>query len=365
MVDEVVLHIGMHKTGTTSIQRSLRDFDDGSVRMARLFDENHSIPIYSLISKKKYEYQVHRNHGRTPAQIDELNRQTERDLEAELSLDRQVVVLSGEDIVMLDREEVDSLVTLLKRYAKKVRVLAYIREPSGFASSALQQYVVGGLLKMTIPNPNFKGRFLSFIQCDKIDKFEFVEFKRSGFVQDSVVLDFCNRVGIGMDGSDFTEKRVNEGLSFECVQLIYHFNKFGMPAKGSSLLTNSRMEMIYHLQHQIAGSKFKLREEWVYEKLNMADVEWMRQHIDFDLVPDANKAEKNAEGPDILESLEQLMSDIKPHTLADLQKCVAVVDENVAKDTNITTLLNVLFSSIVLKNKQKAQSEASASQLAA
>jgi len=359
MADEIVLHIGMHKTGTTSIQRTLNNFDDGSVRMARLFDENHSIPIYSLFAKEKYDYPIHQNHGRTPAQIDELNEQTRQDLEAELSLDRKVVFISGEDIVMLDDEEVDSLVTFLKKHTNKVTVLAYIREPAGFATSALQQYVVGGWHQMMIPPPNYEIRFDSFVKCDKIDKFEFIEFKRSGLVQESVVHDFSARVGI--DVANVVEQRVNESLSFECVQLIYHFNKHGMPARGSSLLTNSRMELISNMQQRISGSKFKLRKDWVYQEIDMTDVQWMEQHLDFGLGSDEIQ-EGNQGDSTVSEALEQMMADIQPETVTELQKYVAEVDETVAQDKNITNLLNFLFTAIVLKNKQKLQQEKEASQ---
>ena len=47
MVDEVLIHIGMHKTGSTSIQASIKDYNDGVSAYASLGDENHSVLIYT------------------------------------------------------------------------------------------------------------------------------------------------------------------------------------------------------------------------------------------------------------------------------------------------------------------------------
>jgi hypothetical protein len=46
------LHIGMHKTGSSSIQQSLADYSDGTLRCARLGAPNHSKAMKLLFSSR-------------------------------------------------------------------------------------------------------------------------------------------------------------------------------------------------------------------------------------------------------------------------------------------------------------------------
>ena len=48
---KLFLHIGMHKTGSSSIQFSLNGFENESIRYAKLGFENHSVPIYTAFSE--------------------------------------------------------------------------------------------------------------------------------------------------------------------------------------------------------------------------------------------------------------------------------------------------------------------------
>ena len=46
-----IIHIGMHKTGSTSIQRSLQGYRDDRFQYARLGKTaNHSLAMYSLFA---------------------------------------------------------------------------------------------------------------------------------------------------------------------------------------------------------------------------------------------------------------------------------------------------------------------------
>jgi hypothetical protein len=345
MVPEIILHIGMHKTGTTSIQAALNNFDDGRVRYARLNDVNHSIPIYSLFSKNKYEYLVHQKFGRSQDKIDTINDNTVIDLERELNMDREKIIISGEDISTLESDEVQSLVTWLRARTRSLRVMAYVRDPLGFASSALQQYIYGGIRKTRIPTPDYKKRFEAYTLCPEVSSIEFVEFNKDELVNGSVVSDFCSRVGF--DGSGLRERRTetNESVSFECTQLLYHLNRFGIQTEGNPRLVKSRRRFSHFLNQSFKGSSFKIPKHWVWANMDMSDIYWMERVSGIQLAPiDLDSAESSSSY-----ALEDAMDHIDQPTLRKLQKIVSDIDVSVGRDTNVTNLLNFLFASFYFK----------------
>lgn len=346
MVAEVILHIGMHKTGTTSIQSALNNFDNGRVRYARLSDVNHSIPIYSLFSKNAHNYHIHKNMGRSRYSIDMFNGNTVTDLERELSMDRETIIISGEDISTLDANEVGALVTWLKARTKSLKVLAYVREPVGFASSAIQQYISGGMRKTFIPTPDYRKRFEAYTQCPEVASIEFVQFNKDMLVNESVVADFCSRVGL--DGSGLKDNRTNESVSHECTQLLYHLNRFGIPTSGSPALVKTRKQFSHYLNQNFNGDSYKVPSELVWTYADMNDIRWMEETSGIQLSPTGmdNKVSAKTDSP---EALEHAMEDIDKSTLRTLQGIVSDIDTAVGKETNVAKLLNFLFASFYFK----------------
>lgn len=346
MVSELILHIGMHKTGTTSIQAALNHFDDGRVRYAQLNDVNHSIPIYSLFSKNKYEYHVHKGFGRSPEEIDAINDDTVIDLERELSMDREKIILSGEDISALQADEVQALITWLSERAGSIKVLAYVRDPLGFASSILQQCIYGGMQGVRISTPDYRNRFEAYTQCAEVDSIEFVEFKKNELLNGSVVSDFCARAGF--DDSQLSEQRVNESMSLECTQLLYHVNRFGILSSGNPELLRARNQFSHFLKENFKGDSFKIPKDWVWSHVDMDDILWMEKVSGIQLAPTDIDIVSPAESTP-LEELEQVIGRIDQPTVHKLQKIVSDIDVSVGGDTNVTSLLNFLFSYFYFK----------------
>jgi len=348
MAPQVILHIGMHKTGTTSIQATLQDFDDGGVRYARLNDQNHSIPIYSQFSSDKYDYHIHKGRGRGKEEIDKINASTIKDLEHELSLQRDTIIVSGEDISTLDPAGVEALITWLKPRVAGIRIIAYVRPPEGFASSGLQQYIMGGMRKISFPSPDYRKRFEAFVNNDDIDSIEFVEFGKDTLANGSVVSDFCSRVGI--DERKLNEKRTNESISLQCTQLIYHFNRLGVPSKGSALLSNVRNHFTYRLRMEFKGEKFKIPDEWIWAGSDMEDLAWMEKVSGIALVPE-DVARQAIERVDISPKLEEMLGCIEKDTLTHLQEYTSRIDDQISQDTNATNLLNFVFAATYFEKK--------------
>ena len=345
---EVVLHIGMHKGGSSAIQKCLDGYDDGRRRYARLGDANHSVPLYTLFSTRYRDYHIHVNAGLSTARIDALRERASAALERELSLDRDALMISGEDLSTLEREGVRALRDFLLARVERVKVVAYVRDPFGFASSAIGQYAYGGMRTPHVPTPRYRERFESYLELFGAGDVEFVKFDRATLCGGSVVPDFCRRAGIDADAVE--DDSVNESLSRELVQLLLRFNRDGMPSQGNRCLVEARRRLVRQLRTAFDGPAMKLSPAAVIPQLDREDVDWMERAAGIALGEGADVA--RAGSSDRGETLDTLL-DIDDGTLLRLRELVGAQDETIARSAGAASLLDYLFMSCYFRVRRE------------
>lgn len=95
-MNEVILHIGMHKTGTSSIQDCLASFDDGTTRYAQFGVANHSIPMTTIFADDPYAYHIWRDQGAAASLVDQRRSDYRAMLEQQLrSSDHERLIISA------------------------------------------------------------------------------------------------------------------------------------------------------------------------------------------------------------------------------------------------------------------------------
>ena len=82
--DTVILHIGMAKTATTSIQTGLKGFTDGETRYARLGSSNHSIPLITAFRKDPSRHLYYVKRGIDQATVKKIGIEIRENLLREL-----------------------------------------------------------------------------------------------------------------------------------------------------------------------------------------------------------------------------------------------------------------------------------------
>lgn len=142
----LILHIGMHKTGTTSIQRCYRNFDDGRRRYLDLGPmPNHSIPIFSLYTESINDYDALQNQLLTTEQTGKALARWKNHLRHEFDThDRSVYIMSGEDIGLLSDAGKAALIADMQQEVDNIRVIMYVRRPLSFVVSAVQERIKNG-----------------------------------------------------------------------------------------------------------------------------------------------------------------------------------------------------------------------------
>lgn len=289
---QVILHIGMHKTGSSSIQETLKGYDDGAIRYARLGrGSNHSVPMALLFSSPA-ERQGHFANtvmGRSREETLALTRRLRRMLRNELAMGRDRLIISGEGLSKLRPKAVARLRAALPDTPQdgSVRVFGYARDPGSFASSALQQRiksnerrVQGDTSALSVPRPTYRERFGKFVDAFGREAVEVSAFDRRTLHGGSVVSDFLLRCGI--DPAAVPEQRSNETMNAAATRLMYDFNRTQLRSPGGRPALAARQTLVRLLGDLDDGPRFALPEDLAAQACEPEDIAWLAETFGID-----------------------------------------------------------------------------------
>lgn len=224
------LHIGMHKTGSSSIQASLAegraaarrfgvDYPDLGPNQSRAFnavfgaseDVERSGPSDRDAERRRGELAARLTAGPSPS-----------------------VVVSAEALSHYRDVRAPALAAFLRGLFDDVRVVVYVRDPLAWASSQAQQHIAQGrvtLADLRHPDPNDRRRGRSILPAYRavvetyIDAFgrdavDVRSFDPARFVGGGLIADFCHAVGAPDLAAELPEPRRNTAISYESVLLI-------------------------------------------------------------------------------------------------------------------------------------------------
>lgn len=226
--DRLVLHAGMHKTGSSSIQHRLAAGGEGFHYVDLGRGPNHSGGMYTAFSSEPEKYHFLRRQGVPAAQAHVLGAEIRSRLAAELGSDGPGLrIVSGEDMSTIDPEGLARLRDFVAPLAGKTRILAYVRPPRSFMESAFQQRVRGGmgLLNFASLYPMYRKRFLRFEETFGRARVGLVPFDVAAFPGGDVVADFCGRLGIPAPAGSRLE--LNRAHSRRATSLLFAYRRFG------------------------------------------------------------------------------------------------------------------------------------------
>lgn len=283
-MDTLYLHIGMHKTGSSSIQSSLARFKTEKLRYAHLGEINHSIPLYTIFSEDRYAYHIHRRRGFSREMVDAHRERYAAMLRRELERRSGDMIISGEDLSILSESELKALETEVRPFFRHVKVIGYTRNPIDYASSALQEQIKNGVTPTEIPRPAYRDLFEKFHRVFGKDHVLLIDFRRSNLFRGSVVQDFLHRVGAPADL--ITEQSENESLSLLATKLMYAFKRSGTLCDGAEPLVAARDQFVRLLRTAFAGEAFRLPDHLAHQAISCPDVEWLFEQTSIDYRPE-------------------------------------------------------------------------------
>lgn len=278
MISEAIVHIGLHKTGSTSIQQSLANFDNGEIFYADFDFINHSIPIYTAFHHNYFKYHVWVKKGYKQEEIDELRKRFVSTLINELNRpDHSKIIISGEDISLLDDEGAGDFIELIQKHVRSVKIICYVRDPQSYAASVFQELVKHGI--KVVPQsiyPDYEFRIRKFVELVGKENVIVRVFDPASFPKNSVVADFCDISGIPYAG--VTEKRVNESLSSHGLKLLYLFNKTNPLNQGDASLQIARQKLLSTLLNAYSYAP-KIEASYFSELIDYKDVDYLKNEF--------------------------------------------------------------------------------------
>ncbi|WMS40990.1 hypothetical protein RDV64_12920 [Acuticoccus sp. MNP-M23] len=211
-MDQLTLHIGHQKTGTTSLQFTFRDNAALLAEHGLHFWDGH--PAHHPMARKF--------HAPLTTQGD--HRVVRNFVEALKATSLPQAMISTETFVRLTDDEVKALVALLRPLAKTLKVLVYVRHPVGFASSAAHQRVrMGGRLAQAEENPGIVPlRMILKRWTDAVGPENMIvrPFDRGLLKNGDVIDDALDVLGVGAVAPKLVRVKTNEALSVMGIYLM-------------------------------------------------------------------------------------------------------------------------------------------------
>lgn len=155
MIKNIFLHIGVHKTASTTIQNTFYNEREKLAEAGILYPvfkigetniSNHSIPFYSLFMTQPERFHINVSFGFTTQEaISQIHQEYRRQIQEQIvGFAGDTLVISGEDISLLTTDELEKLKAYLLEITQpevNFRVIMMCRHPVSRFRSALQASV--------------------------------------------------------------------------------------------------------------------------------------------------------------------------------------------------------------------------------
>lgn len=233
----LILHIGMHKTGTTGIQTYMRNHETELASLGINYlagiHNNHGTSFISLFGDKPpHKYFVNVAHGiNTPKKATAHNSELKKRIVCELRNNVcPTVVISGEGLSMLSSTSVQDVHEFISPYFDKIKVICYVRDPIGFYHSMSRQYILGGRTKQALsknpPKPGYRHRIEKFVEIFGANNVTVKKYDNASLTGGDAVIDFLTFIGMGSDSIPVaTDKSSNTAVSASGIHIVSVINE--------------------------------------------------------------------------------------------------------------------------------------------
>lgn len=191
MVKRLIIHGGMHKTGTSALQKALL----GSPCAAKIYDQDsllarHDLSVFYAIleADEHLTYTLTKQPEKVMSLLDPVSlvSNSKQQVIRELTKQQDLLFMTGEAFLNLRPNHISRLLNFVHTYVNDVEFVFYVRTPYQYACSMYAQLVSSGMpVDLFSVTPKYH-RLDNFPDAHLI-KYENV---------DSTVRDFSNRYGI-------------------------------------------------------------------------------------------------------------------------------------------------------------------------
>lgn len=277
-----IVHVGMHETGTSSIQHSLKTLDNESYCYAQVGGSpNHSACIVSIFAANSRKHS-HRADAATAEEVDAAAIASRWALKKTMAeAGNRTLIISGEGILYLQEDEQRRLNAFLTRHGYETEVVAYIRDPVAYMSSAFQHKVVGGKLQVFSVDsvyPNYRKKFGRLDAAFGRENVTLWKFATANFPVGDVVMDFCGRFHI--PNKIIKSVRKNGRPSRLATSLLYQLIQY-QRQRGETGFGHLEGQELSAALSRVTDMRFRLSPSLLRPILtqNADDIKWMEGRL--------------------------------------------------------------------------------------
>jgi len=311
-----LLHVGMMKTGSTSIQHSLRHYDDGTMLYPEYGRFNHSALLRNVALE------------RPRPQLMDVAREFDSDqfssrAEAHRALFGRVLAQHDSDIVLsaeeltssFSRRTAETLIGLLRPHFDRIRMIGYVRNPFAFMKSILPKRTKIERTTFDIESlyPNYRRLFWKWVEPIGRKHCELVRFSPSTLDDGDVITDFVRRIGADEQLLTRPKGRLNESLSAEAFAVLYLYRQVRGEPRRHPVLARENARVVRQLRF-FGDRKVDLDRDATARVLDSrrGDIEWVEQLIgtslDLTLAPPTDDAAVFSNEDDVIELAHEVAS---------------------------------------------------------
>ncbi|MFD2672023.1 hypothetical protein [Marinicrinis sediminis] len=292
----LILHIGMHKTGTTSIQQVLGNSRNKLLKNDVYYPEikpyNHSTSFPPIFLDDPSKYEIFRQRGIYDKQraIEEQNKLKELWIKEIQNCTCHNFIVSGEELTLIDESSVRNLKKFTDEHFDDVLIIMYARNPNSFFPSVLSEYVKHGGENIVHQNysrtfPLYSFRLQKYINVYGSDKVKVRPFDRKNFKNGDLFEDFFQTCGIKLDVKDLNHSIANESLDESAVMFLLEYNR-RFPRYLNGVINESRglpyrLHVFYNVINKINKKKFSIEMKFNEDDTNEVnnEIEYINNHL--------------------------------------------------------------------------------------
>ncbi|GGZ65644.1 hypothetical protein [Paraglaciecola chathamensis] len=269
--EKVILHIGLHKTGTTTIQQflaknraELGDLDYVCYTQSGHFREDGN--SYFLVERENWYSSRRSCHLDIPLLLENINRSTKK----------QVMVSSEAFSWCVNQADIEELKVRLLTVSHEVLILAYVREPVSFAISAYTEglkypnslSVLADYNYPCLSNHNLRNSFLvehytfgNLLPWKKVFHQDLIvrSLEQDKLLGNNLLVEILEIVGLGkcekLRENALTYHRENESLNMLQVTYLTSLYRFLDKFKSSHKLKSLSYELVRRKLHWLNSNK--------------------------------------------------------------------------------------------------------------
>jgi len=279
------LHVGLHKTATTSIQNTLlhnRDllikngFFVPILKVKERVVSNHTILFHNLFGDNPKNFHTNIKMGLLD-ELDQINESFLDQLENIVSVPQQKIIMSGEGISNISENGLIKLQSFFEQRSLRIKVICVLRGALSSATSRIQQRVKGGYpaLSNISKFSSNQGVIINRLKAVKrtFSDASFYSFEESLEHRFGPVGHFLELIGVpDRLFPDITFYRANESISDVSVRIIDHINSRHPYLSNGQINPNRKKDDIRPLL-ELPGPKFYLRQGEIQKIIDKVELE--------------------------------------------------------------------------------------------